>query len=202
MEELRSTEILDKEIQDDARRKSDRILKNAQMECDKVLEDMERRIEESRKEQSAYYAKKISDYKKDAEASVPLEKERFLVDFQNDAVNNAMKQYLDSLSGEKRLKIIETMITRFKNSLIGKKVNVTVSGFDKTDMKNLIEKILGKGSVLTCSTVENKGFTGCIIQSDDLTIKCRVTLEEKIAEIVDVYRNELATALFGGRLPE
>ena len=37
MEELRSTEILDKEIQEDARKKADKIVKNSQKEAQKNL---------------------------------------------------------------------------------------------------------------------------------------------------------------------
>ena len=41
MEELRSTEILDKEIQEDARKKADKIVKNSQKEAQNIIEDYE-----------------------------------------------------------------------------------------------------------------------------------------------------------------
>ena len=46
MEELRSTEILDKEIQEDARRKANRILNNGLLECEKILEDVNIKFED------------------------------------------------------------------------------------------------------------------------------------------------------------
>ena len=36
MQELRSTDILDKEIQADARKKADRILRQAEVDCEKI----------------------------------------------------------------------------------------------------------------------------------------------------------------------
>ena len=45
MEELRSTEILDKEIREDARRKANRILNNCVLECEKILEDVNIKFE-------------------------------------------------------------------------------------------------------------------------------------------------------------
>ena len=47
MEELRSTEILEKEIQSDARRKAEKILKNADADCEKILSSVETRFEKT-----------------------------------------------------------------------------------------------------------------------------------------------------------
>ena len=46
MEELRSAEILDKEIQDDARKKAEKILRNADSQCDQIMAQVESRLEE------------------------------------------------------------------------------------------------------------------------------------------------------------
>ena len=43
---------------------------------------------------------------------------------------------------------------------------------------------------------------GIILDSDDKSVKIRLTIEELVTEILDKYRNELAVTLFGGRLPE
>jgi len=64
MEELRSTEILDKEIREDARRKANRILNNATLECEKILEDVNNRFEKDAETKKAEYQFKIDDYKK------------------------------------------------------------------------------------------------------------------------------------------
>ena len=50
MEELRSTEILDKEIEADARKKADKILKNADSEAEKILADVETRVKEAKEQ--------------------------------------------------------------------------------------------------------------------------------------------------------
>ena len=61
------------------------------------------------------------------------------------------------------------------------------------------EKIL---SVKEVEDKMQKDFRGCIITSEDFKIKCRATIEEKIAEIKEQYSEELALSLFGGRMPE
>ena len=58
MEELRSTEILDKEIQEDARRKAERILRKTDVECEKIKNSVSTRIETVTSEKNEEYKKK------------------------------------------------------------------------------------------------------------------------------------------------
>ncbi len=50
MEELRSTEILDKEIRSDARKKAERILSKAEVDCQMILAEVDDRVENAKKE--------------------------------------------------------------------------------------------------------------------------------------------------------
>ena len=62
MEELRSTEILDREIQSDARKKAENILKKADKSCEEILNSVEKTIEEARKTKEDFYNKRILQY--------------------------------------------------------------------------------------------------------------------------------------------
>ena len=75
MEELRSTQILDKEIQADARKKAEKVVKNAKAECEKILASVSERIENAKKEKLEKYEEKFNAFEKDQKASVPLEEE-------------------------------------------------------------------------------------------------------------------------------
>lgn len=205
MEELRSTEILDKEIQEDARRKANRILNNGILECEKILEEVNNRFELDEKIIRSEYEKKINDYKINKEASIPLEQQRFLVDYENNSIDLAIKQFLEKLSVNENLDIIKKMIEKYAFALNEKKVNVEYSGFSKDEITKVVNSVLKVEKILSVKEVEDKmqkDFRGCIITSEDLKIKCRATLEEKIAEIKEQYTEDLALALFGGRLPE
>ena len=205
MEELRSTEILDKEIREDARRKANRILNNATLECEKILEDVNNRFEKDAETKKAEYQFKIDDYKKNKEASIPLEKQRFLVNFENDSIDKAINQYLERLSNEEKLNIIKNLLEKYAFAFNEKKVNVEFHGFSKEEITKVVNSVLSTEKILSVKEVEDKmskDFRGCIITSEDLKTKCRATLEEKIAEIKEQYTEDLALALFGGRLPE
>lgn len=205
MEELRSTEILDKEIQEDARRKANRILNNGVLECEKILSDVNNRFERDANLIRSEYEKKINDYKINKEASIPLEQQRFLVDFENNSIDLAINQFLEKLSDNENLEIIKKMIEKYAFAFNEKKVNVEFHGFSKDEITKVVNSVLSTEKILSVKEVEDKmlkDFRGCIITSEDLKTKCRATLEEKIAEIKEQYTEDLALALFGGRLPE
>ena len=205
MEELRSTEILDKEIREDARRKANRILNNGLLECEKILEDVNIKFEEDAAKKRAEYEEKINSYKINREASIPLEKQRFLIDFENNSIDIAINQYLEKLSPEETLNIIKDLVTKYSFALSEKKVYAEYQGFSKEDITKILNDVLSNEKIISVTEKENKNyesFRGCIITSEDLSIKCRATIEEKIAEIKEQYSEELALSLFGGRMPE
>ena len=108
MEELRSTEILDKEIEADARKKAEKLLLNADAECQKLLDGVQERVAGAECEKKQYYAGKIAAFTANLDAALPLEKERFLASFYAEAVGKALNDYLTAL-GEEEHKLIESI---------------------------------------------------------------------------------------------
>lgn len=209
MEELRSTEILDKEIQEDARRKADRILKDADDECAKMMADVEDRIQSGRDARKASYDEKLAAKRRDSEAAIPLEKQRFLISYEDSAVHDACMAYLAGLKPAQKLELIEKLLEQKKDILKDRRFNAQVCGFDISAVKKLLEKELGAKAILSCiqaddSCIKDAGgsFEGCMLESDDRAVKCRLTISEIIDGIADTKREELVNALFAGRLPE
>ncbi|MCM1322181.1 MAG: hypothetical protein NC041_06655 [Bacteroides sp.] len=114
MEELRSTEILDREIHDDARKKSERILRDSDAECERILSAVKDRIETSCSEIKTAYEKKAAVFKKNESASLPLEKTRFKASFVNSAVNSALGSYFSELPHEKKIFLICWMLKKYE----------------------------------------------------------------------------------------
>ncbi|MBD5448218.1 MAG: hypothetical protein HDR32_10945 [Treponema sp.] len=213
MEELRSTEILDKEIEADARNKAARILSDADAECQKLLDAVADRIKEATAQKTAYYDAKIAAFKKNRDAALPLEQERYRVSFYVKSVADAYNDYFAKLGDEKLLSLIEPLLVRSKDALAGKKVRARVFGFALGDAKKLVEKHCGAKNVLSCAetTFELSGdeavplndvHKGIILESEDNAVRCRLTTDQLVGELTDRYSAELATTLFGGRLPQ
>ena len=212
MEELRSTDILDKEIQDDARKKAEKILKNADAQGQQILADVETQLESAKKDRESYYSQKAAQFKKDLDSSLPLEKSRFLVSYISSSVASAINDYLKTISQEKRIQLVLTMLDRFESLTDGKSFEAAVYGFNLDLAKNELNKNnkLHISSFLATEFAKTGEVAvdgieiheGIILVSDDKVVKIRLTLEELFSELIDKYRNELAVTLFGGRLPE
>lgn len=212
MEELRSTEILDKEIHEDARKKAERILANADSECAKVLAGVDGRISAIRKEKEAYYKEKLAALKKDSDAAVPLEQERFLVSFEGHSVMSAINRYLQNIGSEKQQQLIEKLVKGYKKVFENKKLTARLINFDFNAGKEMLENIFGKENVFSCSELdfsksnleEPEGLEihkGILLEAEDGSVRCRATLGEVIAELLDTHSEELAVTLFHGGLP-
>lgn len=210
MEELRSAEILDKEIQDDARKKAEKILRNADSQCDQIMAQVESRLEEAKKEKEIYFNQKAEQVKKDLDSSMPLEKSRFLVSYISSSIAKGINEYLKTLSSEKRFELAVSLLNQFSNLVSDRTFDAAVYGFDPAYVKSTLSS---KVKINSCSSVEfaKSGseavdgieiHEGLILLSEDKSVKIRLTLEEVITELIDKYRKELAVTLFGGRLPE
>ncbi|EPF27240.1 hypothetical protein HMPREF1221_00045 [Treponema socranskii subsp. paredis ATCC 35535] len=208
MEELRSTEVLDKEIETDARKKAERILAKADSDGKALVADVAHRIEKFTEEKTAEYQKKTENYRADRDAVVPLEKERFLVSFIESAIVKAIDSYLDALGEEKRIALAVRRWNAYKSVVAFQKVNAFVFGFDAANAEAALKK---EGVPLaSCTPVAYEksgdegidGLTfkeGIILETEDTMIRCRLTLSQIVGELETEHRAELAKALFGGR---
>ena len=206
MQELRSTDILDKEIQTDARKKAERMLAKADSDCAKLLASVETDIEKAAEEKQEFFAHKLDAFEKDRMAVVPLEKERFKVSFIQNAIIENINKYLGSLTEEKRL----TLVSRDFNFKTDLHLNAYVYGFSLSAAKKFLKEKLGD-KLLSCNETKFGAFAledeiglanpqGIILESEDKNFRCRLTLSEVIEKLLDTDRAELSATLFGGDL--
>ncbi|NLC93184.1 MAG: hypothetical protein GX677_06970 [Treponema sp.] len=210
MQELRSTEILDKEIQSDARKKAENILKKADSDCENILSSVNENLDVAKKEKEALYKNKIKAYKNNQDAAIPLEKQRFEVQFIQDSITKEINEYLVSLSEDERMELIMKDLNNKMSLLKDKKVNSYVYGFDLKDISAKLKKNLG-ANLLKCEKTDFGRMIvedeckleineGVILESEDKQFRFRLTLSEIISEIMKKYRMELTESLFGGNI--
>ena len=106
MQELRSTEILDKEILNDAAKKAENIKRKTDEEISQVLASVDENVAIAEKDKEAYYAEKLNSFIKDKKAAAPLEKQRMEVSFIQKSIMLKINQYLSSLPEKKRLELV------------------------------------------------------------------------------------------------
>ena len=204
MQELRSTDILDKEIQADARKKAERMLAKADSECEKLLASVKDDIEKAAEEKQLFFKRKLEAFEKDRMAVEPLEKERFKVSFIQNTVIQNINKYLEGLTEEKRLELV------FGNFKTEHHLNAYVYGFSAAGAKKFLSAKL-KDKLISCEETkfsaeileDDIGLAkpqGIILESDDKKIRCRLTLNEVIEKLLDTNRAELCNVLFGGEI--
>ena len=206
MQELRSTDILDKEIQADARKKAERMLAKTDSECEKLIASVESDIEKATEEKQQFFAHKLEAFEKDRMAVVPLEKERFKVSFIQDAVIQNINKYLEALSEEKKLELVAHDFD-FKTE---RSLNAFVYGFSLSVAKKFLSDKMGSkllsvketkfGAVILEEDIGLAKPEGIILESEDKNFRCRLTLNEVIEKLLDTNRADLSATLFGGDL--
>lgn len=206
MEELRSTDILDREIQSDAKKKAENILKKADRQCADILNSVGKTIEDARTAKEDFYSKKLDSFRKNQDASLPLEKQRFEVSFIQKAIIENINRYLEEIGEDKRMQLVMNQLEQKKALLADRKINAWVYGFDLAKMKKSLTVVLGK-NLLSCQatdfgriSVENDDIEkkeGVIIESDDKGLKVRLTLTELVDTLFENHRQELCDSLFG-----
>lgn len=212
MEELRSTDALDNEIRNEARKRAGKVLDKAKENAQSLRDGVEKKLAEAQTQAERQSAARLDLYRKNIDASVPLEKGRYLVSFIYDSVMEAVNSFLEKAGGAKRLEMVASLAARSKPFLEGKELEATVIGFDKQAAATMLEKEFGK-SVVSCGTggshlLDDEGLPGLkfregiILRAKDSSISCRLTLDEKMKGILDDKSYELSSTLFGGRLPE
>lgn len=215
MEELRSTDILDREIEADAQKKAQKILKSADEECKKIIDEVASRIETESKAKKDFFENKLNSFKRNMEAAIPLEKERFLADFYASQTGKAITSFIKDLDEEKKIQLLEKRLLELKEILKGKKLNAEVYGISSSKVSGLLEKSL-KGENCSIISVKETSFElsgetatpfidvhfGVILKSEDNFLKCTVSCDSILSDFIDKNSLELAKVLFEGRLPQ
>lgn len=208
MEELRSTEILGREILEDARRKAEKILKTSEVECQKIYDDVSLRIEKSREEKDREYEKKAESFRSDSESAVPLERQRRIVSFVDSAVTTALENWFTGIGSEQRIALYINMMKKYRIVFKPQSMVVQYIGYDEQAVRKAIVSGFDDSISFTLAKVSeakalNLGFTdGLHLESENRSIACRVTKEELFEDLLSRKREEMALALMGGRLPE
>jgi len=208
MEELRSTDILDREIHEDARKKAEKILKAADADCERARAEVDARIESDRSDKKSEYDARLAAYRQDSDSTIPLEKQRRLVSLVDSAVRASLGDWFEGLGPERRLGLYRSKLERYVPNLGPGRVRVREIGYPAGDVERLVAQAVGKDRVegvatLTEAEAKVAGFAdGFLVESADRSVLCRVTRIEIFEELLSGRRQELAEALFGGRLPE
>ena len=95
-------------------------------------------------------------------------------------------------------------------SSVTKNVTAYIYGFSVSDVEKVLNKNLGN-KLLACKETqfnklvieEEAGLEnpkGIILEAEDLSFRCRLTVTQAVSKVLDKNRSELSQSLFGGQL--
>ena len=117
MEELHSTEALDREILEDARKKAFKILKSADDSIASSKASWDKKLARGEKKSRAGYAEKEGQFQREIMARLPMDKRRIRSEVINTLLNKAMEDFLASLPRAALLRIMEKELEKRKNEI-------------------------------------------------------------------------------------
>ena len=155
MEELQTTDVLDKEILEDARKKALKILKGADDSITSSKASWDKKLQKSQKKVRHSYAEKKEQLEREIMARLPMDKRRIRSETINRYLNKAMEDFLTSLDRSSLLHIM-------KKELEKRKADISFNPANSLDHKSsdtalLRYRMLSKEE---CSTLVEFSFSG------------------------------------------
>ena len=199
MEELQSTEVLDREILEDARKKALRILKSSEDAIKAQDSEWENKTTENINKIKEKYALLIKHEEERVMARLPIDKLRSKIEKIENLLQAALEYWFKSLSRAQVLKLLSRELAKrlaVNSDLLAetnKKFRASFFGIEKQEAKELL-----KSFHFNCDIEENHAaarFPLIMIETEEARITSSV---DKILDyLLHVKRAELTAALVG-----
>lgn len=207
MEDVRSSEVLEKEVLEDARRKAERILKNADKQIESLEKEWKGKKEAELSLLNAGAEAKKALQKKEMDASFPLETQRRKLKFFDGVFENFLLDFFKNLPAEDLIRVLAERGKRFAAFFAdagasrgdGDQIKVSYFGVTPETALRIISSLMGNGAPESRlpELVEGKGFQGLIFTSG--AYRYRLTADEIVSELREYHRKPIMDALWKER---
>jgi hypothetical protein len=213
MEELQSTEALDREILEDARKKAFKILKTADESVASSKAAWDRKLAKTLDEAGKSYRQREEQGKKEIMARLPMDKRRIRSEKIEAFLDKAMGDFLSSLTREEILSILEQELRRrlldagSAAGSVAEPLNETshlrYRGLSPDELEGLLKKTVAFAPLsqkddplyLIEPLEQGRAFPALVLDFPSLRITASV--DKAAAELLLDKRSELAAALLG-----
>lgn len=213
MEVLRFTEGLEQKIQADGEAKAQQIISDGERECQRILRDFEARFTSFESEKRAETESKIAALRRDVQSELALKQDRLEFSFKSSAVLSGINEYLGALTQDRLFQLLERKLNDYKPVMAGRQLVAKIVDMDTSLVEPLLLKVFGKEVLQSCLPTEplplgeaflgyddaetSNLYRGVVLETTDGSIRCRATLGELIAPLLENHREEMMRTLFG-----
>ncbi|MCX7023117.1 MAG: hypothetical protein NT080_00675 [Spirochaetes bacterium] len=196
MEEIVTTDALEREILEDARKKAAALLKAADEEARRVAQAGEKRTKAALAGLGKESTARIERHRSETEARIPLEKSRLRTTYLDDALRSATRSYFAALPDSRIAEIAAALLSDAKEFLKAKAVSLRCRGLGAESMRALGASIPWAASV-SVSEDPSLPASGAVAETGDGAVTLRATMDVVASDLLREKRGELAAALCG-----
>ena len=194
MEEIKTSEKLEQEILEDARKKAERILKSAEKSVNEIEGEWKKKEEAFLSASKQEMEERKKRIQQEISATLPLEIKRIELRILNEKFEAFLQKFFEELSEEEFVTLIRPRLSQVGTFFQGKSLFLEYNGLKKAE--SLLLSVLPGVRILQVK--EGEPPRGIRIQSEDGTVQYRITAEELKEEVRQNYRREVFEALFPG----
>ncbi|MDR2631114.1 MAG: ATPase [Spirochaetaceae bacterium] len=205
MEELRSTDILDREILEDARKKAYRILKTADDTVKSTEEIWKKKTEEAVADIGRRYERREEQTRAEIMARLPLDKRRIRSEKVEFFLQSAMEGYLRGLSRERVLSFLERELAkRFRECPQLEdpgqgEFPVIYRGLSREEAQGLLRRVFPQEAWVLQQAEGGFRLPGTFpaLVADTQAVRLIASIDAVARELLEDMRAELVAALLG-----
>jgi V/A-type H+/Na+-transporting ATPase subunit E len=195
MEEIVSTDVIQGEILDDARRKAARMLEEAEAESERTMVAVEAKADAVVEEIMRTSAARSERFRMETMARLPLERTRMRTVFVDTRLREALAAYIDALGEDRVAFLAEEMLARGSSFLAGKAVVLGRSGLSEASARAIAGRVLRTAESVDFAEDDSLPAPGLFARARDGSVVLWATMDLLEERLLDEHRGEFARAL-------
>lgn len=195
MEEIVSTEALEREILEDARKKGERLLKDADAELGRITAESATRTAKALALLAAEYQARAERYQGEHRARLPLEKTRMKVKYIDRLLSSGASQYLALLPPKRASLLVSSLLGRAAALVGEREISLGYKGMDEAEARSIVGGVLPMARIVGAAVDTGLAATGIAVATRDGKLSVLATLDLIGERLLDENRGELAQAL-------
>jgi V/A-type H+/Na+-transporting ATPase subunit E len=197
MDELRSSDALEREIKDDSRKKAERLFKQADDAIRLYRESSAAQAEAEIQELTAKYAERTEAHRAEVMARLPMEKKRKRIEWAQLRLDAALEAHLSRMDSAGLLSLMAGRLAAASEHFKDKEYTVSLTGIDAPSAIAALSKSLPGFSADALAEKRGAGPRGIRMATTDSRISFETTQDSIKEGLLDVHRRELVEALLG-----
>ncbi len=214
MEVLKTSETLEKQILEDARKKASRVLEGTEREIASIHKEWQAKADEEKKRLEAECDAKIAALRKELASSLPLDFMRTRLASIEQTLATALAEMFAGMPDAELARLLGLLLSRAASAFSGARLTVTCEGLPQelagkvvreSIRDAVVEKVIAApagapvagpaaGSAAGPAELPRKGI---IVATTDGRVRYRGMVKEIAAILMEERREELVTALLG-----